>query len=180
MRANSWYSQRMSIAIAPPAWQLRLARTVAIGFGSGASPKAPGTAGSLAGLILGAALMRASPLLLLAGVLAATYGGLWSIRTVLPAPDRADPQAGHDDPGWIVIDEIAGQMLALLALQRLSIAGLAAAFALFRLFDITKPGPIGWADRQSGPAAIMADDLLAGAATALILVLIHLLLPKLL
>ncbi len=170
----------MSIAIAPPTWQRRLAHTIAMGFGSGASPKAPGTAGSLFGLILGAALMRASPPLLLAGVLAATYGGLWAIRTILPEPEPNRPPAGHDDPGWIVIDEIAGQMLALLALHRVSLAGLAAAFALFRLFDITKPGPIGWADRQSGPAAIMADDLLAGAATALILVLLHLLLPKLL
>jgi phosphatidylglycerophosphatase A len=170
----------MSIAIASPAWQRNLARAIAIGFGSGASPKAPGTAGSLVGLILGAALMRASPLLLLAGVLVATYGGLWAIRTALASPADGRSAADDADPGWIVIDEIAGQMLALLALHRLSLIGLGAAFALFRLFDITKPGPIGWADRQTGPAGIMADDLLAGAAAALILVLLHLLLPKLL
>jgi phosphatidylglycerophosphatase A len=170
----------MSIAFASPTWQRRLAHTIAIGFGSGASPKAPGTAGSLVGLILGAALMHASPLLILAGVLAATYGGLWSVRTILATPTSTAKATDHEDPGWIVIDEIAGQMLALLALHRLSLAGLAAAFALFRLFDITKPGPIGWADRQAGPAAIMADDLLAGAATAVILTLLHVLLPKLL
>ncbi len=76
-----------------------------------------------------------------------------------------------DDPGWIVIDEIAGQMLALLGLHRLSLVGVASAFLLFRLFDIGKPGPIGWADRQGGSAGIMADDLLAGAASACLLVL---------
>jgi phosphatidylglycerophosphatase A len=59
----------------------------------------------------------------------------------------------------------------MLALHRLSILGLAAAFLLFRLFDIAKPGPIGWADRQDGPASIMADDLLAGLAAFLILLL---------
>jgi phosphatidylglycerophosphatase A len=53
--------------------------------------------------------------------------------------------------------------------MRASTAGLIAAFIIFRLLDVTKPGPIGWADRQSGAAGIMADDLVAGAIAAAIL-----------
>ena len=148
----------------------RLPCLVAAGLGTGASPIAPGTAGSLAGLLLGAILLYTSPLLLLAGVVAATYGGLWAIRSATGLPLRATPDlASHADPGWIVIDEVAGQMLAMLTLHRVTPLGLAAAFVLFRLFDIWKPGPIGWADRQGGAAGIMADDLLAGLAAALLL-----------
>jgi phosphatidylglycerophosphatase A len=53
------------------------------------------------------------------------------------------------------------------------------AFALFRLFDITKPGPIGWADRHGGAFWVMADDVLAGAAAALILLAVRALWPGL-
>jgi len=151
---------------------------VASGFGSGASPVAPGTAGSLVGLAIGILLLRQSPALLIAGVFAATIAGLWAICAATGQSLRNDAQGGHDDPGWIVIDEIAGQMLALLALYRLSVIGVALAFALFRLFDITKFGPIGWADRQSGAAGIMADDLLAGGAAALCLLAIQAVLPS--
>ncbi len=154
----------------------RLAYIIAAGFGAGAAPRAPGTAGSLVGLAIGAALLQASPTLLFAAILLATYGGLWAIAAATGLPLRAakdaDP-ATHADPGWIVIDEIAGQMLALVALHHPTPLGLAAAFVLFRLFDITKPGPIGWADRQGGAAAIMADDLLAGLASALCLLLLQ-------
>ena len=68
-----------------------------------------------------------------------------------------------------MIDEVAGQMIALLALPRPGWAGSLAAFALFRAFDIAKPGPIGWADRQGGAAGIMADDVLAGVAVLAVL-----------
>ncbi len=152
----------------------RAAHIIAAGLGAGASPRAPGTAGSLVGLALGALLLQASPILLLAGIVLATYGGLWAITAATGLPLRAtQEEATHADPGWIVIDEIAGQMLALVALHRASVLGLAAAFALFRLFDILKPGPIGWADRQGGAAGIMADDLLAGFASALCLLLLQ-------
>jgi phosphatidylglycerophosphatase A len=65
-----------------------------------------------------------------------------------------------------VIDEFAGQWIAMLPLATATPLGLLAAFALFRLLDITKPGPIGWADRQHGAAGVMADDLIAGAIAA--------------
>lgn len=135
---------------------MTLARLIASGLGSGLAPKAPGTAGSLAALGLGAPLLWASHGALAAGVLAACLAGWWAI-----------PRAtAEDDPPWVVIDEFAGMWLAMLALPGLSWTGLAAAFLLFRLFDIAKPGPIDMAQRLPGATGIMLDDLLAGAAAA--------------
>jgi phosphatidylglycerophosphatase A len=129
---------------------------VASGFGSGASPVAPGTAGSLVGLAIGVPLLHVAPALVVAAILLATAGGLWAIHAATGQAMFGHTEADHDDPGWIVVDEIAGQMIALLALH-----------------DISKPGPIGWADRQGGAAGIMADDLLAGVAAALVLTLVY-------
>jgi len=135
------------------------ARLVASGFGSGFLPGAPGTAGALLGLMLGVPLLLAPPGVLGAAALVVSLLGLWAIRAA-----RVD-----GDPGWVVIDEIAGQWVALIGLARPTVVGVAAAFALFRLFDIVKPGPVGWADRKGGAAGIMADDLIAGAIASGIL-----------
>jgi phosphatidylglycerophosphatase A len=132
---------------------MTLARLLASGFGSGFVPRAPGTAGALLGLVLGIPLLLAPQGVLAVGVLLVGLLGLWAIHAA-----RIE-----GDPGWVVIDEVAGQWVALLGLARPSIVGLACAFALFRLLDIVKPGPVGWADRQGGAAGIMADDLIAGA-----------------
>ncbi len=137
----------------------RGARLLAGFFGCGRSPIAPGTVGSLAAIVLGAGLLRLPPIVLPLAILAATFGGLWAIRT-----GRID-----EDPGWVVIDEVAGQWVALLGLATATPLGLLAAFLIFRLLDVAKPGPVGWADRQAGAAGIMADDLIAGAITAGIL-----------
>jgi len=102
--------------------------------------------------------LRLPALLPLAALLAA-LGGVWSINAA-----RVE-----GDPGWVVIDEFAGQWLALCGLAHASLPGLLAAFIVFRILDVAKPGPIGWADRQGGAAGIMADDLIAGAITAGIL-----------
>jgi len=134
-------------------------RFVAAGFGTGFFPRAPGTAGALLGLVLGIPLLLAPPFVLSSAVLLVSLLGFWAIRSAQI----------EGDPGWVVIDEIAGQWIALLGLARPTVLGLAAAFVLFRLFDIVKPGPVGWADRQGGAAGIMADDLIAGAIAAGIL-----------
>jgi phosphatidylglycerophosphatase A len=139
--------------------RMNVARLIASGAGAGYAPRAPGTAGSLLALLLGALLMLAPAAVLPLAALAATLGGVWAIRAA-----RVD-----GDPGWVVIDEVAGQWIALLGLARPTWPGLLAAFLLFRLLDITKPGPIGWADRQGGAVGIMADDVIAGAAVAVIL-----------
>jgi phosphatidylglycerophosphatase A len=137
----------------------KTARLVAGGFGCGFVPVAPGTIASAATLLPGALLLHASPALLPAAALIGVVAGLWAIRAT-----HVD-----GDPGWVVIDEIAGQFLALCGLARASLVGLLTAFVIFRLLDVAKPGPIGWADRQSGAAGIMADDVIAGVITAGIL-----------
>lgn len=138
-----------------------MSRSVASFFGVGFFPVAPGTAGSAVALLIGAALMLGpSWLLPLGAALAATAGYLTIPRAV------TDPEA---DPGWVVIDEVAGQWIAMLGLAEISVAGLAAAFVGFRVLDIWKPGPVGWADRRTGAFGIMTDDIIAGSVVASVL-----------
>lgn len=131
------------------------AHFIALGFGSGLVPVLPGTAGSLLGLLLFFAV-RDLPWFVYLGLVAALFvvGGL--------AAHRSARLMAVEDPSCIVIDEIAGMLLALF----LSPAGWTwplVAFVLFRLFDILKPWPVGLADRRvQGGFGIMLDDLLAG------------------
>ena len=134
----------------------RLARAIASAGGIGFVSRAPGTLGSAAALLAGAALLLVSSAALTVAVAVAVALGAWAIR-------RA---AGDGDPGWVVIDEVAGQWIAMLPLARPTLAGCLLAFALFRLFDIAKPGPVGWVDRRHGPWAVLGDDLVAGALAA--------------
>jgi len=138
---------------------LRLARLVASGFGIGYAPFAPGTVASVAALVVGAAMLLVSPILLGIAGLVASIGGFWVVRRA-----RVD-----GDPGWVVIDEFAGQWIALLGIGRVAPLELLAAFVLFRALDIWKPGPIGWADRQHGVIGVMADDIIAGVIAAAVL-----------
>jgi phosphatidylglycerophosphatase A len=149
----------------------RIPRLIAAGFGCGDAPVAPGTVASLAAVVLGAALLKLSPWALAAAAAVATLGGVWAIGSA---------GVGAADPGWVVIDEVAGQWITLLALPAPSWRGLAAAFLLFRLLDIAKPPPISWADRRSGPVAVMADDVIAGAIGVAVLLLARLFWPGLL
>lgn len=147
---------------------MKVWRLIAAGFGSGLAPKAPGTFGSFAGLVVGCLLLLGGHIALLIGLYVATVLGLYAIRQL---PDATQ------DPGWIVIDEIAGQMLALLALSHFSLLGAALAFGLFRLFDIFKPGPVGWVDQRHDEYGVMGDDLVAGALAFIVLLLLRLVLP---
>jgi phosphatidylglycerophosphatase A len=147
---------------------MRLARFIAAGFGTGYMPMAAGTVASAAATLTGAGLLQLSPLALAVAALAATVGGMVAVT-------RAGVEG---DPGWVVIDEFAGQWISLMALTRPTLAGVVAAFVLFRLFDVTKLGPVGWADRQHGAFGIMADDVIAGIIAALILVVVRLLRPQ--
>ncbi|MBO1074307.1 phosphatidylglycerophosphatase A family protein [Roseomonas marmotae] len=142
---------------APSAISATLPRFVASLGGVGFLRPAPGTWGSL--LVLPVAL--AGPEASLSLALALSILGWWAL-TRLPEAQR--------DPGWVVVDEGAGQSLALAALPvATGIAGVLLAFLLFRAFDILKPGPVGWADRRKGPAGVMLDDIIAGALAAALL-----------
>jgi phosphatidylglycerophosphatase A len=147
---------------------MRLARFIAAGFGTGYAPLAAGTVASAAAVVIGAGLLLLSPYALALAVLFATIGGYLALK-------RA---AIEGDPGWVVIDEFAGQWITLLALARPTIPGLLAAFILFRLFDITKLGPVGWADRRHGAFGIMADDVIAGIIAAALLISVRLMRPE--
>lgn len=144
-------------------------RLVATMGGIGLLRPAPGSWGSA--IVLPIALLGPAWCLTLALLL--TLLGLWAIDRLL-ATDR------QADPGWVVIDEGAGQLLALAALPPTPTGwGILLAFLLFRLFDVLKPGPVGWADRQHGPFGIMLDDVMAGAMAAALLLLLRLTWPEL-
>jgi phosphatidylglycerophosphatase A len=146
---------------------MRFARFVAAGFGTGYAPVAAGTVASAVAVLVGALLLEVSPAVLAAAALLATVGGTVAV-------ERAGVTG---DPGWVVIDEFAGQWITLLALAKPTVPGVVAAFLLFRLLDISKFGPVGWADRQHGAFGIMVDDVIAGLIAAAILGLVRMLRP---
>ncbi len=138
-----------------------------VGLGSGLVPKAPGTMGSLAILLL-------YPVWLWLGFMPSLIAMIiMSIVGIYICGRTADIMQVHDD-GRIVWDEFAGQSITLLPL--IYLANLAwwwilPAFILFRLFDVWKPFPIGWADQHvSGGLGIMLDDLIAGLMAMLVLI----------
>jgi len=129
---------------------------LALGFGSGLSPVAPGTAGSLLAAVLWWFFLAGQPLWLQLAVL--IVGFELGVR----ASNWMIARTGIKDPGYIVWDECIGMWIALLFAPKTLLA-YAVAFALFRLFDIVKRGPVGWADKRfSGGFGVMFDDVLAG------------------
>jgi phosphatidylglycerophosphatase A len=136
---------------------------IATGFGIGLSPVAPGTCAALAALPFAWAIRAewgAAGLAVAASLVFII--GCW-------AAGQAAVARGVRDPGSVVVDEIAGQWLTLVAAPLDPIA-YALAFVLFRLFDIWKPWPIGWADRHvPGGFGIMLDDVLAAGYALLLL-----------
>lgn len=139
------------------------AHFISLGFGSGLSPKAPGTAGTLLAWLL-YPLIRTP---LSEGVFLALLVALF-IAGVLAA-ERTGRALGASDHGAIVWDEMVAMWLVL-ALTPATLAWQAVAVALFRLFDITKPAPIRWADSHvKGGFGVMLDDLLAAAYSLLAL-----------
>ena len=148
-------SQRLGLPLWHPA------ALIATGFGIGRLPVMPGSWASLAALPLAWAVRRAFGATGLAlAAAAAVAAGIWFAGVVAEA-------SGMPDPGSVVIDEIAGQLLALLPLPR-DPAAYALAFLLFRLFDITKPWPIGRVDQEvGGGLGVMLDDMLAASYAVL-------------
>jgi phosphatidylglycerophosphatase A len=143
---------------------VKICATLVTGCGIGLVRKAPGTFGSLPGLALGGILStQVSSLWLRAGILLAICAVfIFAIAVVEQAWDT------HDDQR-IVCDEIAGQAVAV-AFLPFSWPLLALGFVLFRIFDIWKPGPVGWADESlPGAWGTFLDDIIAGVFAGLIL-----------
>ncbi len=148
-----------------------MSRMLATFFYVGLLKPAPGTWGSLAALPVFYGLhVLGGPVLCSLAIVAAVAVGFW-------AASRETRRLGRADPGEIVIDEVAGQWVALLPLSFGAASagvgigalwpGWVAAFALFRLLDIGKPGPVNWADRRGDVTGLMLDDLIAGILAAL-------------
>ena len=162
-----------------PSWRLMLRHplhVLSFGFGSGLSPIAPGTVGTLWAWV---AFLALAPWLDATGwglvLLAGLAVGWWACTHTARA-------LGSADPGAIVWDEVLAFWLVLWVLMPTSSAQQLAAFLLFRLFDAAKPGPVGWADRlfKGRPGAapgwaqgfgILFDDLVAALCTLLVIAL---------
>lgn len=140
----------------PSAPRSAFASLIATWFGCGLSPFAPGTVGALGAVPLHFLLSRLSVPLHVSSVLLITALGFW-------AAQRYAEQRGETDPSRVVIDEVAGTLIALGMVRGQSAVALLVAFLAFRLLDIWKPGPIRRLEhtRPLG-AGIMLDDLLAG------------------
>ncbi|CAM3660091.1 phosphatidylglycerophosphatase A [Psychrobacter glaciei] len=153
----------------------RVVYWLGIGLGSGLPRRAPGTWGSVGGLIVAIPLMSLGFVPFLIITILSCLIGIWICGRT------SELMQGHDDP-HIVWDEWAGIWITLLPFsymgvstasfwqdisQNLSIIALIIAFVLFRFFDIIKPPPIGWADKKvAGGLGIMLDDIIAGVMAA--------------
>lgn len=144
-------------------YKTKFAFLIATWFGAGKSPKAPGTCGSLAALPFAWAMTAYGNVYVLPVAAFALY-----FIGVLAADEVMDEMKVHD-PGMIVVDEVVGQWIAVSGAP-LSLPAYAAGFALFRLFDITKPLLVGWADKKvKGGTGVMLDDVFAGVFAAVCL-----------
>lgn len=140
---------------------------LASGFYSGYTPLAPGTAGSVVGVLLAwgvtMPLARRSPLAALGLIVALLALGCW-------LADRAEKLLEQHDSSHIVIDEIVGMALTMYLCPAAGWMALGAGFALFRLFDVLKPEPAGLVDRRMrGGLAVMLDDVVAAIYANLVL-----------
>jgi len=126
----------------------------ATGFGSGYSPVAPGTAGSMVGVAVYCLIYKLHPASYLAITVAITLVGI-------PLSTRAEQLFGGKDSKQIVIDEVAGQLIALFMVP-FSVPAVAGGFLLFRFFDIWKFGPVAMMEKLDGGAGVMLDDVAAG------------------
>lgn len=136
-------------------------------FGCGLLRPAPGTWGTLGGLPFGIGLLLLGGLpALLSGIALLLPLGWW-------ATTKLQAHTGEHDAGYIVIDEVAGIWVALLAAAPTPLS-VALAFLLFRAFDIFKPWPCSYFDQKlSGAASVMLDDVAAGLYAALCLIGLH-------
>ncbi|MEM7402892.1 MAG: phosphatidylglycerophosphatase A [Myxococcota bacterium] len=137
---------------------------LAVFGGAGLSPHAPGTVGTLASFVLWGPLLwlQLTPFLFTLIALLTTAVAIW-------ASHKTAQQLGGGDPQQIVIDEVAGQGIALIGCPP-SIWAVVCCFALFRLFDAIKPWPICWLDRNMhGGLGIVLDDVAAGICAAIVL-----------
>jgi phosphatidylglycerophosphatase A len=153
--------QRNALLRHPAGW-------IATGLGSGLSPLAPGTAGSLAAVLPWLALRELAPAYYALAIVLALALGVWACAWAVRT-------SGIADPSFAVWDEFVGLWIALAPIAGRAVAWewVFAGFILFRIFDIWKPWPVSWADRHvSGALGVMLDDVIAGLYAAIALALL--------
>ena len=144
---------------------------VATFFGAGRLPAAPGTWGSAATVLLWWAITSWLP----AAWQPETAAGLAALAVAIgiPAATRVARELGRKDPGCVVIDEVAGQLITLIAVP-VSWKTLLAGFILFRAFDTTKPPPVRQLERLPEGTGIVVDDIGAGIYALIVMqILLH-------
>lgn len=140
---------------------------LATGGGLGMSPVAPGTVGSLGGLLL------------VWGLQTLVLTGAWQVAIFvalaligIPICERASQLFGRHDPGAIVYDEIIA-LIVVFALVPITWTTAAVGFLAFRLFDVWKPWPVSRLEQLPGGTGIMADDIAAGGYAFVVLTVFH-------
>ena len=172
-------AERVGVQAGPRTFVEYLALAIAT-CGVGYIPLAPGTWGSLVGIVLylgvsyvGLVLLAGTSRIVLASaivvIVVVTLFGIW-------AASKTEKLLGRKDPGKVVVDEVAGQMIALLPVSFVFAWPLngwvIVSFILFRFFDIVKPYPARRLEGLHGGLGIMADDLIAGVYAAVITALL--------
>jgi phosphatidylglycerophosphatase A len=150
------------MTFSPPPRRNFAAFLIGTWFGCGFAPVAPGTAGSLAAVLIAIALhyygFGRGTLLALTAILLAP--GIWAAGVV-------EKQTQHPDPQIVVVDEVLGQWITLAGAATFNWKTWLAAFAAFRLLDVWKPAPVRQLERLPGGWGIVADDVMAGLYGAL-------------
>jgi len=130
-------------------------------LGAGRFPFAPGTVGSAVAVVLYLLIWTWPPAAQIAVLLVVSLAGVW-------ASSVAERHFGREDPGEVVIDEVAGQLVTVM-FTGVTLPGVIAGFFLFRILDIIKPWPARRFEALHGGLGIMADDIMAGLYGNLIL-----------
>lgn len=146
---------------------VKTAMAISTWFGCGYAPHGPGTAGSAAAILIAAGLVHSAhwrPADFAVLTAAASVPAIW-------AAGATARHLGRKDPGLVVVDEVVGQWLSLAGAATLNWKSFLAAFLLFRAFDILKPPPVRQLEHLPGGVGIVADDLMAGLYSALVLFL---------
>ena len=163
-----------NVQIHPPAEKKTLwAWLIGTFFGAGLLKPGPGTYGSIAAVLLwyaAAHILHPAPVALAVGT---TIAAIFATLIGIPAATIVANESGREDPGHVVIDEVAGQLIALIAIPA-DWQHAAISLLLFRFFDILKPPPVRQLERLHGGTGVMLDDVGAGIYALAIAQLIHL------
>jgi len=163
-----------NIQLHPPAEKKTLwAWAVGTFFGAGLLKPGPGTYGSIAAVVLWFIAAHVFPLTATTLTIGTIIAAILVTLIGIPAATIVARESGREDPGHVVIDEVAGQLIALIAIPA-DWQHAALSLLLFRLFDILKPPPIRQLERLPEGTGIMLDDVAAGVLALIVAQLAHL------